>query len=434
MNGPTVFVLMDAFRWDYLDPENTPFLHRLASENLHGRRLVPGAGFCERSEVATGASSDVTLNFSAIGYDPQNSPFRKYRALLRLLGLANQFSGSKQIGRKIGWRLMRKLGVTAPIYRIPMEILHQFRLTEDHRDHMCEGAFTVESIFDIMREENRTTGWHYTALGVPNGNDFDRLNALEKDLASRHDLYLLYLEWPDRDGHYMGPESEEFRESIRAFDRTIGEHVERWFQMAPDMKIVLIGDHGMATVEERLDVMAEVRRVARSLGLKWRRDFSMFLDSTAARFWYREPAYKPAFEGALEEGALGRFGRFLDGVDARQFEMPEPSPGGLYGESLWWARSGVLIEPDYFHTREERVQGMHGYDPAVADSQGMAIVAGREITQRSIEQVTLRDLCPTLCDLMGIRVPEGNTGRSLLGRSEDERGTREGDQCSRLRV
>ncbi|MCB9883183.1 MAG: alkaline phosphatase family protein [Planctomycetes bacterium] len=410
----TVFVLMDAFRWDYLDPARTPFLAQLARCGTHGRRLVPGAGFCERSEIVTGAPPNVTGNVTAIGFDPEASPFRRHAAWLRVLHAVDRLAPRRGYGRKVAWRLARKLGITMPLYRIPLGELRHFALTEDRFDHRDAGSLAVESIFDVLREDGGRIGWHYTALGVPNGTDEDRLDSLARGLEQGADLHLLYLEAPDRDGHRFGPESAAMGEALAAFDRTFGERMARLRDLYPLANFVLVGDHGMTTVVEPCDVSAAVLRVAEGLGWKRGRDYLTFLDSTLARFWFRHPSMADVMEEALERTVLGRLGTFLDADRARALELPLPGAGSPYGERAWWARPGVLIAPDAFHDGTECVRGMHGYDPEHPCSQGTLLAFGDSVARATRERVALRDVCKTLCDLIGIRAPRGNVGRSVL--------------------
>ena len=49
-----VIVILDAFRWDYISKNQTPFLYNFKEQNLYIQNLVPSPGFCERSEIFTG--------------------------------------------------------------------------------------------------------------------------------------------------------------------------------------------------------------------------------------------------------------------------------------------------------------------------------------------------------------------------------------------
>ena len=81
----TVLILVDAFRWDYINKTNTPFLYNLSKKNIYGKRIKPGVGFCERTEIFTGMRPIQSKNFTALGYDPEKSFYRKYRIILKAL-------------------------------------------------------------------------------------------------------------------------------------------------------------------------------------------------------------------------------------------------------------------------------------------------------------------------------------------------------------
>ena len=58
-----LIVLLDALRHDYLNSEDTPFLYSLSNKSIYVKKLVPGYGFCERSEILTGSDCSVTETF-----------------------------------------------------------------------------------------------------------------------------------------------------------------------------------------------------------------------------------------------------------------------------------------------------------------------------------------------------------------------------------
>ena len=71
----TIFILLDGFRKDYLSNSTTPFLWKCSQEGEHYESVEPSFGFCERTEILTGMRGDESGFFSAIGYDPANSPY-----------------------------------------------------------------------------------------------------------------------------------------------------------------------------------------------------------------------------------------------------------------------------------------------------------------------------------------------------------------------
>jgi hypothetical protein len=74
----------------------------------------------------------------------------------------------------------------------------------------------------------------------------------------------------------------------------------------------------------------------------------------------------------------------------------------------------VLVFPDYFHDRHDHNKGMHGYDSGHPDMKGFFLAFGAGVTPGNREDADLTDVCPSLCRLLGVRVPRAATGRSLI--------------------
>jgi|TARA_B100001964_G_C13761671_1_gene392045 hypothetical protein len=55
----------------------------------------------------------------------------------------------------------------------------------------------------------------------------------------------------------------------------------------------------------------------------------------------------------------------------------------------WWADSGVLVYPDFFHNDGVPYKGMHGYSPELPESQGGCIVYGHGVNKREIDSIRL---------------------------------------------
>jgi predicted AlkP superfamily pyrophosphatase or phosphodiesterase len=75
----TVLILLDAFRWDYLCPDRTPYLWDLAHTGVYVQQLKPNFGFCERAEIFTGTRPAVNGYLTAFAYGPDHSPFALHK-------------------------------------------------------------------------------------------------------------------------------------------------------------------------------------------------------------------------------------------------------------------------------------------------------------------------------------------------------------------
>ena len=124
----TVFVLIDALRSDYLSPENMPFLYNLAKMNIYVKKVVPSFGYCERTEIFTGMRPDSSGNFTAIGYDPDLSEYKRFKLLINMLGLFERFD-RRNVCRRILKRLLRNTKKKMQLYQIPYSDISKLLLT-----------------------------------------------------------------------------------------------------------------------------------------------------------------------------------------------------------------------------------------------------------------------------------------------------------------
>src|ERR1051326_5031507 len=82
----TIFLILDACRADYLEPDKMPYLASLRDTSVHGGFVSP-PGFAQRTTMFTGTYPDTSQNMSAFGYGPERSPFRWTRKLGPLMHL-----------------------------------------------------------------------------------------------------------------------------------------------------------------------------------------------------------------------------------------------------------------------------------------------------------------------------------------------------------
>lgn len=408
---PTFFVLMDAFRSDYLSEEHTPFLYRCSREGEHYERVVQSLGYCERSEILSGCTGAQTGFFTAIGFDPENSSYSGFRGMalfdfveriivsLLLLVFSRHFA-SRVHGRLRGYvnRYFRSRGARMTSHMIPFRFLEYFALTEDLVDHRLPGVFPRPSILERLTAQNRK--YNYDSFTAVNGSfpyhsDEERLAAIPPACAEGdYDLHLIYVGLPDMVGHKYGPLSNEMWEHISKMD----QRLERWTReiaaVSSENRFVFLGDHGMLNVTSEIDVERSIFSAMRKLGLKARRDFIYFLDSTMMRFWVMNDDVRDAACEAIrcDVDLLGE-GVFIDEELAARWHVPWGDR--RYGDVLWLASPGMLVFPDFFHATEPCL-GMHGYDPELPESQGVCIHWGHGVAPSLRESIPLAEICDLL--------------------------------------
>ena len=389
----TVLFLLDAFRHDYLSEKNTPFLWKSAQKGEHYERVVPSLGFCERSEILSGLKPAETGFFTAIGYDPEDSPFRRFKYMLLLeTFFPNAFR-----------RFIKKFSNGMSIYQIPTSLLSFWSLTEDKVDIRSNEALPYETIFSLMKNAGKEYYYSsFTALNLPpNGTDQDRMKMVLNNASDlEYEFFLIYISAPDLLGHEYGPNSYELRHGMHLMDKELKSFTELFIEKRPESNLIFLGDHGMSAVKSNIDVGSELLSFTSNLNMKLKKDFIYFLDSTILRVWFFSKRAKDLFEMALKEShLLSKNGLFLNATLAKELHIPWSDQ--KYGDLIWLVNEGNLIFPDFFH-REKSYKGMHGYDPSLTNSQGTCIVYGSDVDKKTTKTIALTDVFHILKRVLGL--------------------------------
>jgi len=417
MKAVTLFVILDAFRWDYVNAKDTPFLYKLCEEGIHAKELVSTAGFTQRSGIFSGTHPDVTDNLTLFIHQPKTSPFaftRPYALPLSLLdeiyrkGWPLSLEADFLLRRFFNKKVLSHANFSAT-GNVKLGWLNQFSVSEDLVPIYESKGLPVMSIFDRLLEAN--ISYAYRMHPVSMGNDDEIMAELIADAPSGRRLYCSQFSMPDIDGHYFGPDSAERHQFTRQADFRIQQLDAVFKRHYEDVEWVIIGDHGMTQVTKTLDAETLILKTAQEIGAKSGRDFLYFLDSTMLRFWVKSDLGERVKNKLSQNEKLAQNGVVVDAALAQKYRFNQSKKTGDW---VWWANAGVMLFPDYFHAKRNPVKGMHGYLPDVRSALGFAVVNGKRIEAKKIDRISLIDICPTICELVGIAPPDRNEGVSLM--------------------
>ncbi len=364
MRRLTLVLLVDALRHDYAG--RMRYLRTLAAAGTTGR-LREDAGFLPRASYFGGLGpSDIGFT-NMFCHDPKASPFGVAR------GLPSSPAG-RQVEDHFGLRQFveatarRRVTPYAASYlwtaEIPLDLLAEFDLVEKRAP--WDARVGYRSVFHELDDRGLpyvTCAWpESTQLADPS----DR-GILAEALGRIHPpcrLAYVHLQRLDAVGHEYGPESAELAAALLEMDVQIAQLVCTLEARFDQVDLVIFGDHGMVPVVGITDVWGALDAAGLMLG----RDVSAFLDSTMARFWFRQPSMR----ARVVEALAPLRGRILDDEDLRALDLAGCDRRN--GELIFLADPGVLISPNFFQRRGDLVRGMHGYHPDVPDNQGLFLV------------------------------------------------------------
>jgi predicted AlkP superfamily pyrophosphatase or phosphodiesterase len=407
MTHATVFIIMDAGRSDYVRPETMPFLHGLSQGATTGSFESP-PGFAQRTVLFSGRYPDTSGNFSQFVFDPENSPFKWVKSLGPLGNALKprkaMFPGRVAIQKITQW----KTGAfhTDPAW-IPPKFMPYFAMCEDTRPMYDPGALGAPSIFDLCRAQ----GLKFRYLAHPVSGDDEEIHEIlvrELRASAPYDLYVAQFSVTDQRGHIDGPFSDAMQTGhLRALDRKFASIHAALAAGYDSWDFFICGDHGMGPVTKRIDILAALEEA----DAKPAKDYVVFVNSTLAVLWYLTEKGQREVERVL---ARVPGTHVVSEAERKRRRIPLDRQ---WGDRMLAAEPGVMFWPDYFHVTDSTIVGMHGYLDKREETHGAMVLASSKdrVAARPLGLRPLVDVFPTLCELLGLPIPEGQEGASLLG-------------------
>jgi hypothetical protein len=389
---PTVCVLVDAFRHDYLTPELAPRLSALAAAGA-STRLRPILGYSDaiRATVFTGAYPDEHGYWMEYCYRPQAAPMRRLAVLAGLDRLPVDL-----VRRSIKWGLsqtaVRRIAARAGYAHLSMRHFPFRSLTEFdwtlRQSMSADGALGMPTLFDRLTDAG--VSWRY--LDAARDGTRGMLRGIDS-LASDTRFAFVYLHHIDMASHLLGVENALFSRAVRHTDRLTGEVVDRLrARLGDDVNLVVFSDHGMSQVRQTVaypDLWTHQAFPAR---------FCFALDATMVRLWFHDQDELLRAQ-VRNQVAAGAPGRWLS--RGEQAELHLAFDGRLYGDEIYLLDPGVAIFPNFHSMLNPRA--MHAYHPDDPDQQGIFIAPAGEPVSTPVELVDVHDLCARLTGLGAAR-------------------------------
>ena len=409
MNECTVAVCLDAFKFDYLSRRNTPFLHQMANEGIHGR-LETILGYTGINATAfSGVYPEEHDVWEMFVYDPKNSPFKWFEPLSPLFDKIDIIPKARcwlRFGVSAVSNALRYLSGHSYIERIqeiPFSYLKYFNFSQTRA--ICEprSLGKVPTIFDVLREK----GIDFVYIDYPVFYFKRRLHLLfpsrysdefvfekfRQSLKSGCKFYYLHIWELDKITHKFGTSSRETYKKIKEVDSLVEDLVYILHKNFERVNILIFSDHGMVNVSKTVDILHKLD----GCGLEAEKDYLPFIGSTIARFWLKDEKTKREMTYILDEI---KGGRVLKKQDLNKFRLRFRNR--KHGDLIFLADPGIFIAPNFFQRKPE-FKAMHGYDPSHPDQYGIFILSSPKIQGGShLEKIRMVDISPTLLKLMSL--------------------------------
>jgi len=348
----TLFIYLDGCRFDYASKKNCPFLFSCGVDGLM-KRVKTVAGFTQKAAMLTGAYPEKSDHFTRYFLGPDTSPFRWLRSLgfFSLLRMA-QSPAPLKVGIRKLTRLLTGVEYPDPAY-IPLRLLPYFDIDLECKVSFEQAIADIPNVYEFCNEY----GYKYLDLTnlrafvgmktfYPLFNNFFR--SLESD--KKYDLYILHIGDLDNLGHKYGPDSHYLKTTLLQIDGQIEKAYALLQKRSDDVNLIVVSDHGMRRVVGSINILKQLEK----LRSKPIRDYLFFLDSVAARFWFKNEKSKKEITNMLSNLSHGHI---LSNDEKKMLHINFPH--NKYGDLLFWADKGFVMTPSFFGKKEPK--GMHGY-------------------------------------------------------------------------
>lgn len=358
----SLFIFIDAFGWE-IRQRHPNFLKGLVCAEKPLETILGYSSACDPSIISGLTPAEHGL-WSSYYYDPENSPFQWTKPLAILPEFV--FGRGRVRGHMSRW-VAKRCGFTGyfQLYAVPFRHLHLFNYAEKKRIWAPGGLPSGSSIFDRMEQAGIKYHTHRSGR-----SDEQRIQELTAHIE-RQEIDFAYCSLGGLDAlmHAKGTRGRDIDEQITWYDHQIRAIITKASEQYAEVSWYVFTDHGMHDVIETYDLMADIEQ----LGLRWNKDYIAFYDSTMARFWFMNDAARETVSRHL---ANHRKGRILSGDELKSqgvfFE------DGKYGALIFLMDSGIQIVPSFMGSKPRK--GMHGYDPADADSKA-CILSNRAVRE-----------------------------------------------------
>ncbi len=408
MKSITVFIMLDACRPDYIKAETTPFLFRLAKDGFFSR-LVPTFGFEPDAAYLAGLYPDQADQGTQFWHDPATSPFKglmpdRAGRLLDCLPFL-----SKKVIRKGITRMVRSRSESPHLSAaaIPLALLDRFSLPVEVNLDQPGFCSPYPTVFDLLRDRGMSFLFH----GAPAFRVTMRaaLERAKTKLMPPLDFAFFHIGNLDGTGHIFGPDSSEVVRELSGIDRDLSRLHALANSRFERVNFVVMGDHGMVRVRRSLNLQAALGLVNKKNGLIPGRDYLYMLDSTMARFWFFSAGAKMHIRDTLVEQSMGRI---LTQKDRARYHLNYNH--NKFGDLIFLVEPDVLISPNFFQEKNP-VKGMHGYAPETPGQQAALIIDSQMPARFDRNRIPdMRQVFPTLCDLLSLTRPANCSAQSLV--------------------
>ncbi len=350
----TLILYIDALGYNLINKENTPFLYRYGNQNsllrlktLLGYTGIENTFITGKNPNETGIWTEFIYKRNIIG------------KILKLIPIKNNLLSYPYalISYLKGNTFLSKL------HNIPRKYFDKFTSS------ITEGLWKREY---FQNKKFLYYSWPFFVINNKIKIDFIKrtdeykVKKFIKKFNENINVYFIHLVDLDKTMHEYGINNEYSLKEIKKQDNYANLIVNEFESKFKNSKIVIWSDHGFIDIKNHINIKDIVSKF---------KNIDYFLDSTLARFWFKEDNKKEL----ISELNKIKNGIILTLKEKDKYNIPL---GKEYGEVIFAANPSSLILPNFYQGNKP-CKGMHGYMPDKSDLDAFLII-NKKINKKSL--------------------------------------------------
>ncbi|MBH1991410.1 MAG: alkaline phosphatase family protein [Sphingomonadaceae bacterium] len=413
--APVLMVSIDGLRADDISAADQkdlqiPTLRTLAAGGLTAagvKGVLPTITYPSHITMITGVHPSRHGIVSNATFDPQGRNMGGWMWYAQDIKVPTLWDSVKAKGgtvASIGWP--SSVGASSIDFHIPE--YWRARIAED------EKLLRVVSTPGMADEIAHDTGVPFSHVALDYSDmDSARMSWVSAIIAKHKPrLTTLHLVTLDGARHKYGPDSPEAKATLAQIDKGLKTMIDKARAAQPDLVVAIVSDHGFAPVNKSLNLAAALA----AEGLIQYGPTGK-VESWSAYPWTMGGSAAILLNDPQDKGLEDRVRRILarlaadpaNGIEKLLGRAEIAGLGGTSQAAFWVTmKSGYLTmaSADKTLVQTPSYKGTHGYSPDNADMRSVFLLSGPGIAQRQVGVIDMRDIAPTIGDILEAQLPQ----------------------------
>jgi len=396
---PVLLVFIDSFPYYCLD--KAPFLASLP----YKARVIPGFGYSStcQIELFSGLTPDDVGYFGEWTYEPESSPFRRWRWFLEAASLIRRLypldglvqRGFRRILVQEDLSLVSNMStadyMARPFYYLDRALhravdrilgLHTKNIPLSYLvylNHPYISVFDHRFPYDSLLKHPNIVGIYTYAYKLPwyvaDAVVYQRAKEVISELPESKHLVVSMTKL-DNVGHRFGTSASQYRDKVAELDRWVEDLYQRFLARFPSGRLAVISDHGMVDVSQGVTV--DIEKV---FGRPRPGKYFYFLEGTILRIWTDKHQLLGEMLDYLHRLGIGTI---VSRAERASFGLKS----SRFGNIIFVINEPLMFVNSFWGNRVSR--GMHGYHPLNPSQHGVFLMSSDSVATLGDERVRLR--------------------------------------------